>query len=127
MLGRTIGGAMAHEAQLRTLLGEQLAATLARVRKLEADLDALVHARRSESDDDEHDPEGETLSAQWSMRSGLLDAARAEATQAAEALERLDAGSYGVCVTCGNPIPFAQLEVRPFRVQCVQCAQRNPV
>ncbi|MGJ0203036.1 TraR/DksA C4-type zinc finger protein [Leucobacter sp. gxy201] len=95
---------------------------LERVAKLEADLDALTRARRSESDDDEHDPEGETLSAQWSLRAGLLEDARATLRQVDAALERLAAGSYGVCVVCGNRIPEGQLEARPFREQCVKCA-----
>ncbi|WP_449279179.1 TraR/DksA family transcriptional regulator [Leucobacter sp. GX0328] len=95
---------------------------LERVAKLEADLDALTRARRSESDDDEHDPEGETLSAQWSLRAGLLEDARATLRQADAALGRLAAGTYGVCIVCGGPIPEGQLEARPFRDQCVKCA-----
>lgn len=95
---------------------------LNRVEKLEADLEALTRARRSESDDDEHDPEGETLSAQWSLRAGLLEDARATLRQADAALDRFAVATYGVCIVCGGRIPEGQLEARPFREQCVKCA-----
>lgn len=38
------------------------------------------------------------------------------------ALQRLDLGSYGVCASCGQPIPEARLEVMPYAVKCVGCA-----
>jgi DnaK suppressor protein len=38
------------------------------------------------------------------------------------ALGRIDAGTYGRCVTCGGAIPAARLEVRPFADSCVPCA-----
>jgi DnaK suppressor protein len=41
-----------------------------------------------------------------------------------EALERMDAGKYGVCIDCGTDIPAARLETRPLSVRCVACAER---
>lgn len=38
------------------------------------------------------------------------------------ALARITAGSYGTCVGCGETIPGARLEVRPFAAACVPCA-----
>lgn len=96
-----------------------------RVASLDARLAALARARRSETDDDEHDPEGETLSAQWSMLSGLLSAAQEELRQADAAMRRLEAGTYGICIRCGRPIPSVQLDARPFREVCVACANRR--
>lgn len=107
--------------KLWALLLEEQDRLHARVAKFEANLDALTRARRSESDDDEHDPEGEPLSAQWSMRVGLLESARAEAALADSAVKRFEAGDYGICVTCLQPIPEGQLEARPIRKQCVAC------
>ena len=112
-----------HEA-LRALLLAERQRIDARVAQLEADSAALTDARRGESDDDEHDPEGVTLSSQWSMLGGLLEGAREDARQAEEAVQRLADGGYGVCGSCGRPIPVAQLEVRPFREHCVACASR---
>lgn len=36
--------------------------------------------------------------------------------------ERLAEGTYGVCVSCGSPIPDERLEARPFATLCVRCA-----
>lgn len=89
-----------------------------------AALTALTHDREGSTDDDEHDPEGVTLSSEWSRLKGLADAAQAELAQVEDALHRLDAGTYGVCTSCGRAIPAARLEVRPFAELCVDCAER---
>jgi DnaK suppressor protein len=37
------------------------------------------------------------------------------------ALEDIDAGRYGVCRDCGEPIAAARLKVLPFATRCVRC------
>jgi hypothetical protein len=39
------------------------------------------------------------------------------------ALERIDAGTYGVCVRCKAAIPAERLEFRPFAPGCVSCQE----
>jgi RNA polymerase-binding protein DksA len=39
------------------------------------------------------------------------------------ALQRLDAGTYGICVSCGEPIGEGRLKVRPAATQCRDCAE----
>lgn len=95
----------------------------ARVDALTAALDALTRDRSSQSDDDEHDPEGVPLSAEWSRLRGLLAGARLELAEVDEALGRVADGTYGICTGCGKPIPDARLEVRPFAERCVPCAE----
>lgn len=116
---------MDRDEHTRGILRAEGARTGERIAALEAQISALTRARQGESDDDEHDPEGVTLSAQWSMLSGLLESARADGAQVSEALDRLEAGAYGVCAECGQLIPAAQLEVRPFRERCVACESRR--
>ena len=41
------------------------------------------------------------------------------------ARERLKAGTYGVCIDCGKPVPWARLFVRPDAERCVPCAERH--
>lgn len=96
----------------------------ARVASLAEALAALTHARSSSNDDDEHDPEGVPLSAEWSRLQGLAEQAGAELTQVNRALARLDADTYGICASCRKPIPAARLEVRPFATHCVACAEK---
>ena len=38
------------------------------------------------------------------------------------AIAKLDAGTYGQCEVCGQPIASARLEARPLSVRCVACA-----
>ncbi len=83
-----------------------------------------MHDREGSNDDDEHDPEGVTLSSEWSRLSGLAEAAQAELRQVDEALMRMDAGTYGICAHCGRPIPPERLAVRPFAEYCVACAEK---
>jgi DnaK suppressor protein len=40
------------------------------------------------------------------------------------ALTRVNDGSYGICESCGLPIPVARLEVLPYSSECVSCARR---
>jgi RNA polymerase-binding transcription factor DksA len=37
------------------------------------------------------------------------------------ALQRLDAGSYGECLDCGEPIPAPRLRVQPAAPRCAPC------
>jgi DnaK suppressor protein len=41
-----------------------------------------------------------------------------------KALGRVHDGTYGICESCGNEIPLARLEVLPYAVLCVSCAQK---
>ncbi|MDH6182613.1 DnaK suppressor protein [Microbacteriaceae bacterium SG_E_30_P1] len=87
--------------------------------------DELAGIRVARSDgtaDDEHDPEGSTLSSDWSRITSLHSTALAGLDEVDRALERLRDGTYGVCVSCGARIPDARLEVRPWADRCVACA-----
>lgn len=75
--------------------------------------------------DDEHDPEGTTIAFERAQVSALLDRARRRVTELDEALERLDAGRYGVCVGCGGPIAPDRLVARPSARTCIDCANRG--
>jgi DnaK suppressor protein len=38
------------------------------------------------------------------------------------AIAKLDDGTYGICDSCGAPIPRERLEARPWTALCVRCA-----
>lgn len=122
-----MGGAYAEtvtDTELSTLLAILRREATARTESLAATLTELTRDRSTQSDDDEHDPEGVPLSAEWSRLSGLLDGARDELQQLDDALARMDAGDYGACANCGRRIPIARLRVRPFATFCVACAEK---
>ncbi|MDP9023341.1 MAG: TraR/DksA C4-type zinc finger protein [Actinomycetota bacterium] len=54
-----------------------------------------------------------------------IDNARNRLQQVDEALARMDAGTYGICVECGREIAPARLEARPLSIRCVECAARS--
>jgi len=41
------------------------------------------------------------------------------------ALQRIASGTYFTCVSCGEMIPEARLEMLPFVSQCVNCAEKR--
>src|SRR5690606_22583957 len=106
------------------MLAERRADAVARADSAASALAELVHDRQGSNDDDEHDPEGVTLSSGWSRLSALSDAAADEVRRFDDALMRADAGTSGLCASCGRPIPAGRLEVRPFAELCVPCAEK---
>ncbi len=57
------------------------------------------------------------------IRGDLDDEAAGELKQVDEALARLEAGKFGVCTSCGNPIGEARLEALPYAPLCIGCAE----
>ncbi|GAB2773792.1 hypothetical protein GCM10027073_03130 [Streptomyces chlorus] len=51
--------------------------------------------------------------------------AREMLTQYERALQRLDAGTYGLCESCGNPIGKARMQAFPRATLCVECKQKQ--
>lgn len=94
------------------------------IRSASGSLDRLFDAQRDVAADDEHDPEGPTLSLQRAEAEAMLAQSRRHLDEVDAALERLDAGTYGLCVTCGRSIHPARLEARPYAAQCLTCAAR---
>ncbi|WP_221584073.1 TraR/DksA C4-type zinc finger protein [Microbacterium sp. G2-8] len=113
----------AHRAELRALLEEHRESVLRARRRGGEDLNELADARSAATADDEHDPEGVTLAAEWSRLVGVDADARAELGAIDAALARVDDDAFGVCAACGRRIPMARLRVRPMATRCVGCAR----
>ena len=109
---------------LAALLGDLRADALARVAGLESAMAELRRDRSADTADDEHDPEGVTLSTEWARLAGLNDAATRALAEIDEAQARWDAGTYGICSDCGRGIPLARLRARPSATRCVACAEK---
>lgn len=58
-------------------------------------------------------------------QNALLDNSAQQRAEVEAALQRIEAGSYGVCVDCGQPIPDARLEVRPEAARCVADQEKH--
>ena len=95
---------------------------LAEVRDaLEAEAAGL--RRDSEAGDDEADVGVKTFEREHEFQ--MTSNARRLLEQTEQALSRIDAGTYGVCGSCGQPIGKARLMAFPRAVLCVRCKQRE--
>jgi DnaK suppressor protein len=54
-----------------------------------------------------------------------VQTAEAQRAEILAALARIDDGTYGQCVDCGNPVPDARLEARPATPRCVPCQSKR--
>jgi DnaK suppressor protein len=70
---------------------------------------------------DEESGEGDTLNVERERDLALSAQARAAVDEIDRALAKMDAGTYGVCERCGNPIPKARLKALPYAALCVAC------
>jgi DnaK suppressor protein len=93
-----------------------------RLADLRRDFDAMVAAARDTNADDEHDPEGATIAFERSQLEALVRQAQHHLEEIDAAIERLDAGTYGTCEVCGDPIGQDRLEARPAARICIVCA-----
>ena len=109
-------------ATTRELLRAEQARARGRVAALEREFAGLAEAASAAGTDDEHDPEGATLAFERQHVAALLEAAREQVAAVDAALRRLEAGRYGVCDRCGQPIGADRLAARPTAATCIRCA-----
>jgi DnaK suppressor protein len=109
----------------RQLLERDREDTLRRLAGLTDAFDEVVAASKDTNADDEHDPEGTTIAFERSQVEALARQARAHLAEIDAAEARLEAGAYGVCERCGEPIAEARLEARPTARLCIGCASRH--
>jgi RNA polymerase-binding protein DksA len=55
----------------------------------------------------------------------VADSRARQLAEVTRALEDYDAGRYGICRECGEPIAKARLKVMPFATRCVACQARH--
>lgn len=107
-MGKTLADRKAHLIDRRTKLADRMAA-------IESELDS--HQNRDWEDlatEREGDEVLESIGLSAQAETRMIDAA----------LARLEAGSYGLCVRCGEEIGDARLDVLPFTPLCRSCAAK---
>lgn len=116
---------MSPASESERLLRERAAALDELLARLDRDEQEVRADRADGTADDEHDPEGSTLSGEWQRLDAVLRATLAERAEVDAALRRIADGTYGLCARCGRPIPAGRLEARPMAVLCVECASAD--
>jgi DnaK suppressor protein len=79
----------------------------------------LLRELRSESPGDLVDAAYD--SAQDELSSQLAEVESRELANIENALERMKAGSYGLCEVCSGKIPLARLNALPYATMCIEC------
>lgn len=104
---------MIDPAPFKARLEAQLAELEQRLENIEADLD------------EPHDPNSSERAVQMEDDDALEGQARVISRaigSTRRALDRIAAGTYGVCVECGARIALGRLEARPEAALCILCA-----
>ncbi|MEV6763001.1 TraR/DksA C4-type zinc finger protein [Streptomyces sp. NPDC051105] len=94
--------------------------------ELDASGSALAGLMRDSGDgagDDQADTGTKNITREHEL--ALAANAREMLEQTERALEKLDAGTYGLCENCGNPIGKARMQAFPRATLCVECKQKQ--
>jgi len=110
-------------AQIRAQLVAQLSEMQSEYNQSLIELDELQSSSTDGAGDDQADAGSKTFEREQelSIAANRLDLL----TQIKRAVERIDAGTYGYCESCGKPIPKARLKAFPMATLDVACKQRE--
>ncbi len=81
--------------------------------------EVLTHRGDIEAFPDVSDQASAEVDQNFSMR--IRDRERKLLKKIDEALERMDAATYGVCERCDGDIPYKRLKARPVTTLCIEC------
>ncbi len=104
--------------------------TEARKAQLEA-REAELKGRLARIEDELEQPVSERFEDQATEREGeevledLGAAGQQELRMIDAALRRIEAGTYGICANCGDPISEERLDVLPATPMCLVCASQR--
>ena len=94
--------------------------------------DATIAVLEAEEDEepgeisnlDQHGSDTASDISEADREEALVEAAQERRGEAQAALARLDAGSYGVCIDCGEKINEERLLFRPEASRCLSCQEK---
>ena len=106
----------------RELLWSERAQYQSSATELRAEADSLAQEREpGDVQFDEESGEGGTITVDRERDLALSAQALAAVEEIDDALLRIDAGTYGTCERCHQPIPKPRLKALPFARLCVAC------
>ena len=110
-------------AGVRKELEEEAAGLHADIARVNAGIAERLTDAVSDAGDDPADAGAKAFEREQEL--ALSENARGLLDQTERALERIDAGTYGVCESCGQAIGKARLMAFPRATLCVPCKQRE--
>lgn len=95
---------------------------LQRKQELEQELSQL--SSQKFSDGQVEDPGDQALSSTMeSLKISLQDTERQELARIVQALQKIEDGTYGICMDCGQPISERRLSSYPNAARCISCQE----
>lgn len=94
---------------------------------LQTKIEVLRASEAGEGGDSDHGRDQADLASVAEQLENKLALSRVEREQLREidlALERIEEGTYGACVQCGQPIPEKRLKAIPHATLCIECKSR---
>lgn len=85
----------------------------------------LIAARASQEERAKSSGDADLMGVERNVVARQSEAVAGGLSELDAALARLDAGTYGTCVRCSNPIPVERLLARPRSAACVPCAAKR--
>jgi RNA polymerase-binding protein DksA len=110
-------------AEIRTDLLQEIAERRADYDRALAEITRLQQSGGDGAGDDQADAGSKTFEREQEL--SIANNRRDLLLQMERAMERLDAGTYGRCESCSQPIPKARLQAFPSATLCVRCKQRE--
>jgi DnaK suppressor protein len=110
-------------AEVRKELEEEATALRADIAKVAAEIAERLGDAVSDAGDDPADVGAKAFEREQEL--ALTQNAEELLLQTERALDRIDAGTYGVCESCGKAIGKARLLAFPRATLCVECKQRE--
>ncbi len=115
----------------RKELSSQLEAELSRLAAVIAEIEGHERESLSEASGEnayrDHMADQGSATFERELDMTLEENLRDEFQQVNAALQRLDAGTYGLCRRCGAEIPVARLRAVPTAILCVPCKKLEEV
>jgi DnaK suppressor protein len=110
-------------AEVRVELEAEAAGLRKEISQAESQIAARLGDTVAEAGDDEADASSKLFEREHEL--ALTRNTRELLEQTEHALARIEAGTYGVCESCGKPIGKARLLAFPRATLCVECKQRQ--
>ena len=88
-----------------------------------SDLEKDIHRKESPVSDDFAEQATETENDE--VLAALENETNATIASIKKALKRMEEGTYGLCVVCGEEIPEARIEALPYTDKCFECADKE--
>jgi DnaK suppressor protein len=110
-------------AKVRDKLAAEAEELRADIERAESDIASRLGDAVGDAGDDQADVGAKAYEREHEL--ALTHNARELLAQTEHALARIDAGTYGTCESCGEPIGKERLLAFPRAVLCVACKQRE--